>query len=64
MPVTPSWARVVYSNCTTANTGLPFTPGTFAFGTDSSEVPSGESEKNWRSLPGTVVSMIGWFLML
>ena len=63
MPVVPSCAQVVYSNCTTANTVLPLTPVTLAFGTVSSEVPSGESEKNWRSLPGTVVSMIGWLWM-
>ncbi len=52
MSVLPSCAQVVYSNCTTANTGLPFTPSTLALGTVSSEVPSGESEKNWRSLAG------------
>ncbi len=63
MSVLPSCAQVVYSNCTTANTGLPFTPSTLALGTVSSEVPSGESEKNWRSLPATVVSMMGWLLM-
>ena len=63
MPVLPSWAKVVYSNCTTANTGLPFTPATLAFGTLSSEVPSGASEKNWRSFPGTLVSTIGWLRM-
>jgi hypothetical protein len=42
---------------------LPFTPGTLAFGTARREVPSGASEKNWRSLPATVVSMIGLFWM-
>jgi cyanophycin synthetase len=30
---------------TTANTGLPFTPGTFAWVSDNSDVPSGASEK-------------------
>lgn len=39
-----AWSRVVYSNCTTANTVLPFTPGTFAFFSVSSELPSGQSE--------------------
>ena len=63
MSVLPSCASVVYSNCTTANTVLPLTPATFAPGTLSSEVPSGESEKYWRGLPGRVVSMMGWLLM-
>ena len=44
--VLPSWAQVVYSNCTTANSWLPVTPATLALGTVSSEVPSGESLKN------------------
>lgn len=60
MPVTPSRAQVVYSNCTTANTGLPLTPSTVAPATVSKEVPSGESEKNWRSLAATLASMMGW----
>ena len=60
MPVTPSCAQVAYSNCTTANTVLPLTPATLAPGTASSEVPSGESEKNWRSLPATLASTMGW----
>ena len=63
MSVLPSCAQVVYSNCTTANTGLPLTPSTLAPGTVSSEVPSGESEKNWRSWPGTVASIRGWLWM-
>jgi len=41
-----AWSRVVYSNCTTANTVLPFTPCTRAPRTVSSELPSGQSEKN------------------
>ena len=36
MPVLPSWAKVVYSNCTTANTVLPLTPAILAPGTVSS----------------------------
>ncbi|MPN00612.1 hypothetical protein SDC9_147808 [bioreactor metagenome] len=63
MSVLPSCAQVVYSNCTTANTGLPFTPSTLASGTVSSEVPSGASEKYWRSLPATVASTMGLLLM-
>jgi hypothetical protein len=55
--------EVVYSNCTTANTVLPLTPATVGLATVSSEVPSGESEKNWRGLPATLVSMIGLLLM-
>ena len=60
MAVVPSFAQVVYSNCTTAKTVLPFTPATFALATVSNEVPSGESEKNCRLLPVPVVSMMGW----
>ena len=63
MSVLPSWAQVVYSNCTTANTALPLTPSTLALATVSRDVPSGLSEKNWRSLPATVVSMIALLLM-
>ena len=63
MSVLPSRAQVVYSNCTTANTVLPLTPGTLAPSIFSSDVPSGLSEKNWRSLPGTVRSMMGWLWM-
>ncbi len=40
-----------------------FTPWTFALCRDSSDVPSGQSEKNWRSLPGTDLSMMGWSLI-
>ncbi|MNT57281.1 hypothetical protein D3C72_1946410 [compost metagenome] len=57
------WLREVYSNCTTANTVLPLTPGTVGLARVSSELPSGASEKNWRSLPATEVSMIGLLLM-
>ena len=63
MSVLPSCAQVVYSNWTTANTVLPFTPGTLAPSIFSSEVPSGLSEKNWRGLADTVRSMMGWLLM-
>ena len=63
MPVTPSCAQVVYSNCTTAKTVLPFTPLTLALSNFSNEVPSGQSEKNWRSLPATEVSMMGLLKM-
>ena len=63
MSVLPSCAQVVYSNCTTANTGLPLTPSTLALATVSSEVPSGESLKNCRGLAATVLSMMGWLLM-
>jgi hypothetical protein len=45
----------VYSNCTTANTGIALDAATLAFGTVSSEVPSGESEKNWRGRPARCV---------
>ncbi|MCY1225896.1 hypothetical protein D9M68_417360 [compost metagenome] len=57
------WLREVYSNCTTANTVLPLTPGTAGLASVSSELPSGASEKNWRSLPATELSRIGWLLM-
>ncbi|MNL16405.1 hypothetical protein D3C87_1374450 [compost metagenome] len=60
---TPAWSAVLYSNWTTANTVLPVTPATLAPSIFSSDVPSGESEKNWRSLPATERSMIGWLLM-
>jgi hypothetical protein len=49
----------VYSNWTTANTALPFTPFTVGLSILMSDVPSGQSEKNWRSLPGVERSMIG-----
>src|SRR5712664_2523990 len=54
----PAMLRVVYSNCTTANTVLPLTPATFALSRRSSDMPSGQSEKNWR-LPGSDASSIG-----
>ena len=38
-------------------------PVTVGLATVSIELPSGESEKNWRSLPATELSMMGWFLM-
>ncbi len=55
----PFWLCEAYSNCTTANTVLPLTPGTRADGRASRDMPSGQSEKNWRALPGTELSMMG-----
>ena len=60
--LSPFKLREVYSNCTTANTVWPLTPGTLAPGTVSSEEPSGASEKNWRGV-APEVSMIGWWRM-
>src|SRR3569832_275050 len=38
--------RVAYSNCTTAITALPLTPGTAECSSVNNELPSGQSEKN------------------
>jgi len=55
----PAWSIDWYSNCTTANTVLPLTPGTFGASSFSSDMPSGQFEKNARALAGTELSMMG-----
>src|SRR3569833_2459510 len=44
--VVPASLRVAYSNCTTANTALPLTPGSAECSSVNNELPSGQSEKN------------------
>src|SRR3954470_17789815 len=53
-----------YSNCTTANSGLPFTPSTFALSSLIRLMPSGQSEKNCGLVASAeLASRIGFMLM-
>src|SRR4051794_10934131 len=53
-----------YSNCTTAKSGLPFTPSTLAPSSFMRLMPSGQSEKNCGLVASVeLASRIGFILM-